>query len=304
MSLDKNEISNFLENLKKKYYFPIPDYSFSELITLLCREKFEKITPYTPEFLADVYERISNTCSFSEFEKLRKIVILECMLNSWNDIFSNKYPESIQEQFKKNAVRIFNLCQTDQGWSQYKEDIYWKDLSIARQQCIPVGPVIIETYSGFGFRQGISINIFQTFKFLYLIFRLGGKECYYQSHVHIPLLSEFNEKGWYKAYIRIGELLKRNKRVKGVFGTAWFRDPQLEKISPNLIYLRKLPLENGAQFFDMGKDTSGNAFAKSKTRRKLYDEGKYIPHGYLMIWPRRELIKWADKQMIGQQKIS
>ena len=38
-----------------------------------------------------------------------------------------------------------------------------------------------------------------------------------------------------------------------------------------------------------------NATAKSSTRKRLYEEGKYKPTGYMVIWLREELINWSDK---------
>jgi hypothetical protein len=30
-------------------------------------------------------------------------------------------------------------------------------------------------------------------------------------------------------------------------------------------------------------------------RKKLYEEGKYIPTSYAYIWPRRAFLNWAEK---------
>ncbi|MGB4057998.1 MAG: hypothetical protein WBK77_07940 [Alphaproteobacteria bacterium] len=36
------------------------------------------------------------------------------------------------------------------------------------------------------------------------------------------------------------------------------------------------------------------AVEKSETRRKLVEEGKYLPKCYSMIWPRHSLIRWVE----------
>ena len=72
MAINKKIISDSLDNLKKNHQFPLPDFNFSELIALLCRENFEKITPYTPEFLTALYDRILKISDHNELEKLRK----------------------------------------------------------------------------------------------------------------------------------------------------------------------------------------------------------------------------------------
>jgi hypothetical protein len=40
-------------------------------------------------------------------------------------------------------------------------------------------------------------------------------------------------------------------KVKGVFCSSWWYDPQLEAISPRLKYLSAVPTDNGAQLFFM-----------------------------------------------------
>jgi hypothetical protein len=102
-------------------------------------------------------------------------------------------------------------------------------------------------------------------------------------------------------YLRIAELMKLNTRIKGFYRRSWFLDPKLEDISPRLGYLIKVPLQNGAKLFAAGstKEDLKYALAVSRTRRRLYEEGKYLPTGHAYIWPRKEFLLFAakDKQM-------
>ncbi len=292
--MNKKDFIESLNRLKDRSKGTLSDHNFSEILIYLHKIRFNKIQSYKLELLATIYEQIRNTKGTDELETCRKIVLLECLLNSWNDIFSEKYPTSIQDQFKKNSERMLNMCENSEGWGVYGDDVYWKDLAIARQQMFPAGGGrIVEAYSGFGFRQGFSINFSQSFSFFKLLFYSGGRKGYYQSHLHIPLLSDFNEQGFYDCNIGIAEMLIKHEEIKGVFGSTWYYDPQLENISPRLMYVQKIPLENGAKLFYIGEDRTGNAFAKSKTRLKLYNEGKYKPKKYLLLWLRKEIIKWA-----------
>jgi hypothetical protein len=36
-------------------------------------------------------------------------------------------------------------------------------------------------------------------------------------------------------------------------------------------------------------------FERSPERKKLYDEGLFQPMTGVMLWPRREMIAWADR---------
>jgi hypothetical protein len=100
------------------------------------------------------------------------------------------------------------------------------------------------------------------------------------------------------AYRAIAQLVKGNGRIKGIYRNSWFLDPQLEKISPGLAYLRKVPLQNGARFFSSGtrKNDVRNALAMSSVRRKLYDQGKYLPVSHAYVWPRTAFLGWAEGQ--------
>jgi hypothetical protein len=298
--MNKKDITESLKHLKGISKDILSNYNFSEILISLHQECFDKIQSYKPVVLATIYEQIRNTKGIEELETCRKIVILECLLNSWNDMFSDKYPLSIQSQFKKNSERIFNMCQSEQGWSEYSGNVYWKDLAVTRQQMFPVGGGrLIEAFSGFGFRQGLSTNPLQLFKFFKMLLYTGGNIGYYQIHLHTPFLSDFNEQGMHDCYISTAEMLMKQGNIKGVFSSSWLYDPQLGNVSPILMYLQKIWLQNGAASFYVGVDQSKNAFVKSKTRLKLYEQGKYQPKIYLVVWPRKAMIKWA-RTCIGE----
>ena len=55
------------------------------------------------------------------------------------------------------------------------------------------------------------------------------------------------------------------------------------------------PAENGGGVFHVGADHPDGAIAKSATRKKLFDEGKYQPKSCSIIWPREKLIAWAER---------
>ena len=102
---------------------------------------------------------------------------------------------------------------------------------------------------------------------------------------HDPhLLSQWNYEGWFRFYVRVAELLKINKHIKGIYGVGWPFDPQLEKISPRHIYLREIVVINGGKLFYIGPSENAikSATFKSQTIRRLYKEGINICQ--LIIW--------------------
>lgn len=112
------------------------------------------------------------------------------------------------------------------------------------------------------------------------------------------LLKEFNPEGWKKFYFRLAKLLEVNKNIKGVSGSAWFFDPVISKISPELGYLREIALNCGAEIFFAGatEGTIKNAIFMSLNRKKLYEMGEYHPVNYIILIPRKRLISWAKNQ--------
>lgn len=106
------------------------------------------------------------------------------------------------------------------------------------------------------------------------------------------LMADFNQEGWIRFYKRVSDMLEIYPHVKGVFGSSWFFDPILEDISPRLVYLRIIVTDNGGKLFHIGSNDQSikDATQKSQIRRKLCQEGKYIPTS---IWPRKNLIAWA-----------
>lgn len=105
----------------------------------------------------------------------------------------------------------------------------------------------------------------------------------------------FLEQGWREFYQELAERLESESHISGIFSQAWFWDPRVSEISPNFAYLRALPESGGASFYFLYEDNDSNHVAmQNKKRKRLYVEGKYKPVSYLMIWPRRALLEWAN----------
>ena len=105
----------------------------------------------------------------------------------------------------------------------------------------------------------------------------------------------FLEQGWREFYQEMAERLKVEPQVSGIYSQAWFWDPRVAEISPKFAYLRTMPESGGASFFFLYEDNDSNHVAmQNKKRKRYYDEGKYKPVSYLMIWPRSALLQWAS----------
>ena len=134
----------------------------------------------------------------------------------------------------------------------------------------------------------------------FLIFKMRGFKPFYSLHIY-NRFSDFSSTEIDKCYLRIAELLVRNSKMKGIYQHAWLYDPKLSEISPQLAFLRQTLVQNGARIFRLGATRRALRYATawSLIRRKLYEEGKYIPTEYIVIWPRKELLDWAKKERLS-----
>ena len=200
-------------------------------------------------------------------------------------------PAALHAELEKNRARLLSWADQPAQWDQYVDDVYWKDLAIAGGALIPLRGGVLHLAAGLGFRQALSKQLVSSLSYLTLLFRYG-RSPYFEIHTHLPLVADFNQQNWQLNYQDISSLLLQHPDVKGVFRASWFLDPKLQTISPNLSYLRSFPLANGAKLFAVGPDDSNAAFARSETRKAMFSKGEYLPYTYLMVWPRKPLLKY------------
>lgn len=249
------------------------------------------VQSYKPRIFSSVLTVINDSFSDETVLLSKKILLLGVIINNWHSL---KKLGDIGE-CTGYLERVYHSTDFTDQVSLNDTDAFWKDLAIARLQFFPIKAGVVEYYSGFGFRQGLSFNLFSLAKFLAFTFKSGRKP-YYRTHLHTPVLENFSELGWQKSYLQIADMLKKNSLVKGLVRTSWYFDPKIKVISPHLSYLQDLPLKNGAWRFCLGLDQSGCALLKSKARVRLFNEGKYKPMDYLLVWPREKIIEWSERK--------
>jgi hypothetical protein len=248
-----------------------------------------------------IFNEILKQYNFHILALYQKFAIATFIKDSNGRLHNKDFPESIlriyQEWFKR-VLEDFSIQPDD--YYNYENDAFQKDLSVCSLRLFPVGGSwIVDKLGSLGRKHLFAGGIRQFFNCLMLsLFKTGGRKPFYLIHTVDRYLDRFNPEERDKCYLRIGELLKRNSKIKGLMATCWLYDPMLEKISPRLAFLRQRPEQNGAKVFRIGtrQFDIDMALLKSPTRRKLYKKGKYIPVCHSVVWPRRELIAWADKQ--------
>jgi hypothetical protein len=115
-------------------------------------------------------------------------------------------------------------------------------------------------------------------------------------HTEARHLADFNEEGWNRAWATAAAICKRRPELAGMIGSSWFYDPPLTEISPRLAHLRLNPLNGGAWMVHQGPGEihTERAATASPTRKAMIDSGEYVARAWMMVWPRKALIRWAD----------
>jgi len=208
-------------------------------------------------------------------------------------------PTSILLLYPYAVERLADFLQSI-GLDQYDStgEFFCKDIRFVLGLSIPCGVLVIDVVSSVTL-QSVILSAFRSrnVKGIIRYAHAGGMGTWFRGHLDSRYVKEFNERGFDNFYIRVAELLKQNTNVRGYVGTSWLYDPQLLKISPHLAFFQERPPERGAFSLKHGTQPSDIAFAikASKNRSNLYKERKYIPVCYSSLWPRKELITWAEQ---------
>ena len=249
--------------------------------------------------LKRTYEQIKSQYGAHALSLYLKLVLCYFIGDSLEGLKHEMLPDEIVHLYHEWFERVMEdfSKQPDDYYHQRNESLAL-DMKICSLRNVPVGGSRIIEIRCVGLRPFFSGGIKQFFCYLYFVlFKARGFSPYFSEHIASRNLQHFNEHEMNLSYQRIAELMKLNPRIKGFYCRSWFLDPKLEDISPNLGYLRKVPLQNGARLFAAGSAQKDfrHALALSAKRRRLYKQGKYLPTGYAYVWPRKEFLNFGTK---------
>lgn len=203
-------------------------------------------------------------------------------------------PSALLPYYRENVSRILARTVAGDDWaSSSHNDIFLKDLGILRMTLIPCASHLVFRNSGVPrslvLRQRPR-DLARAVSFFCL--RSRGFRPFLENHVHPAMLDHFNPAGRERCYELVAMLLKRWPDSRGLMGLSWYYDPKVAPISPNLAYLHDVPAAGGALFLPAGggTDVVGDATAKSRTRRAMFERGEYTPSRYLMAWARSDIL--------------
>jgi hypothetical protein len=277
-------------------------YDPDRAVVMLDRLPVDRPYNHVPAELAALWNEVARDFSENGFAAFQGIAMLRLIGDFDRRAASVKYSDGIRQRFDYSLNRIVRSI-ADPTFEKYRKnnDILLKDLGICRQKLIPTGSCVVEEtwfHRSLLWRGGLG----QAVGVVKALIECGGNGPFYEIHTHLSELEEYDAEGWDRAYVRMGELLDLNPRVKGVWGGSWFYDPEIERVSPRLAYLRQRPQQRGAYVFFSSVDLDGGALSKSQTRREMYEQGKYLPKAYVIVWPRRKVLAWSRQAKLEPAK--
>lgn len=284
-----------------------------------CAEALARVEPLPPDISLEVFIRAATTVGpldhykyFSDAAKgmLARIqasggtaiaraflrAALERTVSDWvNDGRYQRLPPLCARFHFEQLQRIADDTDITADWLDLADDRFQKEFGIASMRLYVAGSNLVDYRCGIQrsivFRDGLV----RAAANLRMMIRLGGFKPYFQGHLHAFALNALNEEGRNDFYRCCAELYALHPECLGMFCSSWYYDPALDGISPRLSYLRAIPLAGGAHLLHVqdGGEAIGNALAKSPSRRKLYEQGKYLPKTYMIAWGREQQIEWA-----------
>lgn len=129
--------------------------------------------------------------------------------------------------------------------------------------------------------------------------RAGGRYPFFETHTafrrELPILTEEDER---KTFQLLAASMRLQFPIRGYLGSAWFMDPKLSEVSPHLAWLSnwwRECEEFGAVWTNLGEaPRDGGFLVGDRRRRRLYETGRWKPLQGLLIWERRDLLRWYD----------
>lgn len=251
-----------------------------------------------PEMVFSTVEAVAKRYGALASGRYRKYLVLRAIGNLDLYLERLRLPDSICDLYPGTlSFMLEGAFTTDDEAYLASREAFLREIRLATASSLPCGALIVDTLSRLPERIYRYNGIWQNLKCLWFVYsKLGGMAPIYRRHVELRGVASFDEASVDEAYLRIADLMRLNPHIRGLSAGGWLYDPQLETVSPHLAYQRRRPVENGAYLrYDGPEEHLERAIATSKTRSALYEKGEYVPMSYTFIWPRRDLLRWADR---------
>jgi hypothetical protein len=228
-----------------------------------------------------------------------RAVLLQALIRTLDGAPFKRLPPRVAAFQARHLERIAAHADDRAEWLNINHDLFHKEFGLATLRLYAAGAQLVDYRCGVARSLMLKEGVLKAVPKLFAFVKLGGFRPYFQIHTHTFNLDAFHEAGWEDCYLCCAELYAIHPEVLGMFGSSWFYDPALAGISPRLAYLRDTPCAGGATltFVQQGGEAINNALSTSPSRRKLYDEGKYVPTNYMLLWGKKAQIAWAGNRL-------
>lgn len=130
----------------------------------------------------------------------------------------------------------------------------------------------------------------------YLV-KLGGLSPAFVPHLsatrkdRTALLERETNRSWY----RMAQSMQLQPQIRGLVASSWLHSPDTMQATPHMTGFSRALLEHGALVIRHHRaNLDCGVFYRSPERKQLYEEGRFIPTHGLVIWPRKEMLAWAN----------
>ncbi len=179
--------------------------------------------------------------------------------------------------------------------------LFRRDLAITRLKVFPNGFELYDIGILIARKEAIKGGLKSLWRFikafqLQLLEPLGP---FYEPHWDRRYIKYFSPLEYERCSVRVADMLVANPDIKGIAVPSWWYDPQLGQISPEMAFLLDVPKSGGARFMKLEGHNPyllTDSLAHSPARKAAYEAGTYKPQSIMMVWPRRELIAWANRE--------
>ncbi len=178
-----------------------------------------------------------------------KLLVSRLYLDNFSKIDNLDLPHNVLCYLKEDFSRILKLTYEDKNnFVSFQNPQFYKYLETLQFRLFPLGNQGIMV-SGFPRNILFKQSFLNFIKLSRMLLRLGGNRPFYEFHFNPHRLRQFNQDGWNNVFKLAAEMLLRQPAIKGIFSSAWFFDPHIVLISPELTYIQTLIEKIGGQFF-------------------------------------------------------
>jgi len=227
---------------------------------------------------AEVERLLLMQCALASLPRIPELPVAEDVKRLTCDEFCFFASEpAAAPQFDVSGNRFVGLCKTA-SLRRFRAGLFdWEVGGVSRSDVAAVSVT----------------HLPRTLTFLYL--RMRGLGPVFFSHLSprraTPSLREDEAN---RSYYRMAKSLELQPSIKGFAACSWFRSPGTHRVSPHLAWLSQVILDHGGLVVESGPvEPDCGVLARSETRRRLYEAGKFRPTRGLVLWPRDAMIGWA-----------